>query len=207
MSRKITYIIACQVFGLICSSIGFAENSFKYTQPEFKEFVIEYSYPYTVSSYLDSQSIPLLKDRSQANNNTPEDALISFVSAMANKDYEWFLSTWTEKDRTRIIAEDKENGWDEEFFFKIWDKTLSGKSLKLLNRIERKPYIYIGYQLYGDKQGDDNQVRTLAFVHENNVWRVTNEAACDPILAGWKNPDQKIKRPGKVGQLNNQCNP
>jgi len=184
-----------------------AENSFKFSQPEFKELIVEYSYPYMVSTYSDNQNIDFLKDQALANYNTPEDALLSFLSAMANKNYEWFLNSWTQKDRAKIITEDKEKGWDQEFFYIIWDKMLNGKSLKLLKRIERNQYVYIGYALVPDDHGSDDKPESLAFVYENNSWHVTNAALCDPVLTGWNTPDQKIRRPGKIGKFENQCNP
>ncbi len=190
------FIIFLLVF--LSLSVSHAETEFEYKIPEFREFIVEYSFPYMISNYTSDKNIKLLTDRSEKNNRTPEDTLVSHFSAMSNKNYEWFLSDWTPADQEQSKIDDIKNNWNPAFWYRIWGENLEGKSIKLLTRIERGKYVYIGYRLYGTGSDNKDDIETLAFTKIGNLWLITNAAACDPILYNWKDTDQRIKRRGQI---------
>ncbi|MDH3999031.1 MAG: hypothetical protein OET90_09370, partial [Desulfuromonadales bacterium] len=116
--RKLTIstLILVALLLTFCGNL-FAENNYELSDPEYKTFIVEQLYPYRISYYDDNSTVAFLNSYESANNDAPEDTLISLYSAMRNKNYNWFLSNWKKSDIDKFLDKDDKEGRDPEFYY------------------------------------------------------------------------------------------
>jgi hypothetical protein len=142
-----------------------------------KQIVVELTYNYTQTDYSPPVEFRPLGDKASASLNTPEAAVISYVSAMIAGDWQWFISGWTSDSAKGIEDELRNQGVTHESMVQRWQAFKNGPH-QLISRVDTGNYAMITY-LAG------SPTKLFAVVkNDGGVWHLTNELADDPMLAG-----------------------
>lgn len=194
---------------------------YKTTPPERKKVIEEDVYFYSVMQYDPPVEITPLKKSDKKSYKTPEEAVISQVSAMFNRDYEWWIKGWSKESQKMMKERDRSLKRPPDFWVKKWDEVMKDKKGELVYRIESGPYVIIEYHLITlisgkpvkDSEEKDNEnpplfsrggtgglfsdepiEGTMVFKNENGKWLATQEMGADPVLLNWKSPERRIQR-------------
>ena len=97
---------------------------FKTSQPERKKVIEEGVYYFKVMEYVPPVKIELIKKQSKAKYNNPENAVISFLSAMFAKDFLWWRNSWSEDSQKEMQERDKALKRSPDFWTKAWEKSI-----------------------------------------------------------------------------------
>lgn len=114
-------------------------------------------------------------DRSEAKYDTPEDAFISFVSALKSMSYGWFLTNYDQESRK--LEEDKVDKDKERVnkFKKAWEEMFSNAQFFLLSRVDRENDVLLEYIAKTPGKPDDRGI--LSFRNEHGKWKRSNFTA------------------------------
>jgi hypothetical protein len=112
--------------------------------------------------------------RSGVDTKTPEGACIGLISAMQQKDYEWFLSLWDNKSAADIRDQDLQHGGPEPTK-KDWQDMFVGRRVELTERIESGLYVAILFRVYKPGVATPALNSALVFKQEGGRWEATNE--------------------------------
>lgn len=165
------------------------------TTPVIKKVIVEEAYYYRIMEYNPPVKIKLHSKKSSSSYKTPEEAAISFLSALFAADYNWSRDSW-DSQALRISVEEFGMKDDPEFWEKKWEEYYKDKEVELTHRVETGKYVIIGYRLI-DKSKQNNtstDQSKLIFKYENGRWVATQDLAKDPISHSWGNPERKIER-------------
>jgi hypothetical protein len=183
------------------ASEAIPEPIFKTTPPKKEKVMVEDLYFFTVKEYLPPVKVEFVK-RSEASYENPEMAAISYISAMALKDFEWARSTWTKESQNILEERDKSLNQTPEFWINIWEKTFKNKKVELTTRVETGEYVLIGYKITpetkisnepNERTKEDIELVAVLRKYEG-IWLATQELAKDPVLHYWKTPEVKVQR-------------
>jgi len=195
--KKILCLLSVVFIQLIIASSVFAVDGIKTAPPEYKELVIEEIHPFMIWKYESEYVVEYHQDRTKSNNNTPEDAVISFLSSMVNKDYDWFLDNWDESSRKQIVAEDKEKNLSPEFWFDLWENAYSENKQILTHRIQIPGYMLIGYKEVSIENPKEVRESAYCLKFENNKWLISNEIPGNPVYNHWNDEDLRVTVSGR----------
>ena len=155
-----------------------------------REFVVEYVYEYAVSQYSPEVTLPVVP-AIQAKQDTPENALIAFYSAMRTADYDAWLKCWDDADRQQLLQAAKDRKQDAAYWKKLWSDVLTkAKTTTLVDRVETEHYVILDARLSG--AGFDRLPTALKYV--DGKWYVTNELTTNPMFYRFN--------PSRAGMLN-----
>ncbi len=106
---------------------------FKTDERQTYELTIENVYYFHVSKYIPLTEITLLEKSEEASYDTPEDAIVSNISAMVTGDYKWFQETFTSDARICNDNMVKEKDRGAEWWEELWRSLLLGGAFSCLN--------------------------------------------------------------------------
>lgn len=164
---------------------------------EIKKIIVEEVYYYRIMAYTPPVKVPLYAAEEDKSYKTPEEALISVLSAMFAKDYNWWLSSWTKSSQELNIEEDRKRNITPETWTQIWERDLKGKEVEITHRIEVGSYIILGYSVIDLNEKDVSKrsfESQLVFKLEDGKWLATLDLASDPVKWSWRNPEKRIRR-------------
>jgi hypothetical protein len=148
-----------------------------------KQFVVENIYTYERLVYSPAIVIQRVV-RDKASYATPEQALVSHLSAMLAGDYEWWLSGWDKGSQKYLDERSKQVNRTPADWRALWAKALVGDQIVLTERLETGPfgpYVMLVYVLR-DKAGKDTFKTTYVAKLEAGRWVATQELAEDPLF-------------------------
>jgi hypothetical protein len=168
----------------------------KTTPPKKQQIVTENLYFFTVRSYDPPVKVTPIRQQAESSYHTPEEAVLSLLSAMFRKDYEgWFLS-WNELSRKEMQESDRTAKRSPSFWIQKWEENLQGKTAELVSRVETGQYVIVEYRLVPLKataSPTQGFVGKIALKAEQGKWLATQELSSDPVFLNWKNPQQKMQ--------------
>lgn len=130
--------------------------------------------------------------------DTPEDAMVNFVSAILNKDYDFFFKNWTVAGQKYKQDRDVSLGLNRDYWVRRWsaaDNILFEVRYRADYVQNDKTYVLIGYALKGIKVEGDDLETDMLFEKENGKWLGSLIQEADPvgdnIFKIWKS-DEKV---------------
>ncbi len=170
---------------------------YKTTPPERKKVIEEDVYFFSVMQYDPPAEITPLKKSEMKSYKTPEEAFISQISAMFNRDYNWWIKGWNKGSQKIMKERDSSLKQTPEFWIKKWNEVMKDKKAVLLYRVESGPFVIIAYSLKSQKaeKGEEESLEgNMVFKNEQGKWLATQEMASDPVLLNWRNPERRFQR-------------
>lgn len=153
---------------------GLPAPAFPTSSREVRTFTAEVVYHFAHYDYTPAvKAEPVSK--SGADLKTPEGAFIAVMSAMQQKDYEWFLSLWDKKSAADIRDQDLQHGGAEQTR-KEWQDMFVGRRVEIAERIESGLYVAIVFRVYQPGVAAPVFSTGMVFKHEGTRWEATNEA-------------------------------
>lgn len=123
--------------------------------------------------------------RVEAKYSTPEEAMVSHLSALITKDYDWFYDHWTDASRKVNEQRNKELNSTREQTIQDWS-LIDNKPIEIRYRadyiVNNKKYVFISYRVKGMMIGDSELEAEMAFTKESNRWLATQDLASNPVL-------------------------
>jgi len=186
-------------FGLLPTLVSAQDGGFPLTFEGNKQLVTENVYNYKQYKYNQPAEIKFVR-RNEASYSSPEQALTALISAMAQTNFEWWLSSWTDDSQKIMLEKDKEMKRTPENWSDIWRKIVAGRRARLLHRIETGPYVLIEYSLItADREtaegSRDEIISSIFFENVSGKWLATQRLQGDPVGLYWRVPE---KRPRAV---------
>jgi hypothetical protein len=139
-------------------------------------------FPYRESVYLSQKPVePLPKDKYSF--VTPEEALISRLSAMTNLDYDGWLKTWDEKSQKFLKDLDARPDFGPQKRINQWRGVFGQVKPVLVRRIETGSYVIVTYKLL-NKAGQDAGLLEYPtpFKQVGGLWIGTQELQSDALM-------------------------
>jgi hypothetical protein len=171
-------------------------SAFATGAPIEQKLIVEDQYYFTVKPF--SPPVPVsLTTRERAVYDTPEQATMALISAMASQDFDWFRSVWDTAAIKVLEERDKKANHDASFWRQTWARVLANRRVELTTRIETGDYVLIAYRLVAldaAQPATDAMELTTPLKRENGRWFATQELAEDPVLAFWKTPSERPRR-------------
>jgi len=159
-----------------------AKPLYKTTKGQEKTIIQVDKFPYRESTYLSQKPIePLAKDKYSF--VTPEDALVSRLSAMANLDYDGWLKSWDEKSQQFLKSMDAHPDAGPQKRINQWRGVFGQVKPVLVRRIETGSYVIVTYKLL-NKAGQDAGILEYpaAFKQVGGLWIGTQELQSDALM-------------------------
>ena len=114
-------------------SPGLPAPAFPTSSREVRTFTSEVVYNFAHYDYTPAVTVPAVS-KAGADLKTPEGAFIAVLSAMQQKDYEWFLSLWDKKSAADIREGDLQQGGAEPTR-QQWQEMFVGRRVEIAERI------------------------------------------------------------------------
>jgi len=150
--------------------IQLQESHIIYKQVDYKLLSGKYVPPFTVNFI----------DKSSAKYDNPINSAIAMLSAMKNKDYQWWIQIWSDKSRVSVEQAGSPDNWVSRW------SILNDRTLEIRYRADyqsnNKTYALIGYAIKGLLLGDREFESVLAFKKEGTRWYAARELASDPVF-------------------------
>jgi hypothetical protein len=138
-------------------------------------------YKYAVTQY-DKPVIAREINRSLAAYNSPEDAVVSHLSAMKAQDYDWYRHSWDKTSLAKMDARNKSQNITPEILKDKW-KAVVGISFELTHRIEYtlngKAYTFIAYQESAEPSKRFYKLHCIPLIKYNDRWFLTQDLDAD----------------------------
>src|SRR3954468_16373790 len=173
---------------------------FKATRGQEKTIVEVQRFPYRQEMYQDAKPIEYLA-KDQYRYVTPEDALVSRLSAMANLDYEGWMKSWDKVSQARLRNMDARNEPGMQKRLNQWQGVFSQVHPVLVRRVETGKFLIVTYKLL-NKAGQDAGMFEFPtpFLQDGGLWIGTDALINDPLfnLVPWVTghmTDEKDFRP------------
>ncbi len=153
---------------------------FTTTPPVKRQIVVERTYNYELMDYAPHAPIRPLNSSREAVFTSPEGAVISNVSAMLAKDWQWFIDGWTPESAKAIEDDLQRQGITHQSMVNKWGPLKEGPK-ELISRINTGDYVIITYTTSA------NGKMFAVVKRENRLWHLTNDLHDDPILTAGLN--------------------
>lgn len=153
------------------------------TEPVEKEITVVEHYNYRESKYEPAVIIqPVQKDAQKY--ETPEEAMVTRVSAMMAYDYEWWLTTWDPASKSIYLEKEKAAGRTKDYWIQWWKDTFQFSRYELVRRIDTGSYTALIYRMINLTNKDDNSSMEFpsVFHKSNGRWLTTVDLARDSLL-------------------------
>ncbi len=153
---------------------------FKTGERQTYELAIENVYYFHVSKYIPMTEITLLKNSEEASYDTPEDALVSNISAMVAGNFKWFQETFTSDALIQDEKWDKDHDRGPEWWIAPWRKSFTGTRFFLFERLETGKFVMVTYYCVDSENPDDKYMMNSDFEKtKDGKWLVTRKLPPD----------------------------
>jgi hypothetical protein len=152
---------------------GLPAPAFPTSNREVRTFTAQVVYNFAHYDYTPPVAVEQVS-RAGGDLKTPEGAFIAVLSAMQQKDYEWFLSLWDKKSAADIRDGDLQQGGSETTR-KQWQEMFVGRRVEIAERIESGLYVAIIFRVYQPGVAAPRLSTGMVFKNEGGHWEATNE--------------------------------
>lgn len=163
----------------------------KAQKPEDKTFTVIKHYQYRERVYSPPVKVIFL-DRDPKTYSGPEAVLVSQLSAMRNLDFDWYLSTWDNVSKNKILEQEKVKGKSRSLMLKQWKDDFNTKEVILLRWIETGEYVVVTYKILS-AGGKEREIPTV-FRLSDGHWTATLELENDPVLLYFGDKKTRIEK-------------
>lgn len=184
---RVALIVAFSLAGVSVNAAG----PYKTSKPRPGKFTVEYVYNYTSRKYTPPIRIDYVK-RDQVSRVTPEDASIAHFSAMAARDYDWWLSGWNPVSRSTLESRDRDKKRTPGDWQTLWEGAMKDMTVMLLEKVETGPYVFMVYDLR-DRQGKTAMHSIYALRKDGDNWLGTVELAEDLMFHHYTKGTPKVR--------------
>jgi len=170
-------------------------SKYNTTKPEQLEVYEKLSYSYTHCKYDPPVSVSVSEVFTRF--DSPEDAAMSLMSAMAAADYASYYRVWTPEAQKRMSDEDKAHHHSPDYWTKLWTKWLRGRKVDMTDRIETGNYVIINMIATPVRPDTGEEPAEFPWVLTKNSkgrWEATLDLNSDPVLLNWRRPNFAIER-------------
>lgn len=150
------------------------------TPPQQRELTLVQHYHYTERRY--EPPVTIHEPLEEARFGSPEEAMITRISAMMRGDYEAWLAAWDPASREFVAGRNAAEGQSPEDWTTLWADRLRLMRFQLVRRIETGPYVMVTYTMV-TPEGEPATVLELPTVFRrfDGRWLATQELARDPL--------------------------
>lgn len=124
-------------------------------------------------------------DKASARYDTSLNAATSQLSAMRQKDYQWWLETWSDASRTMIEERNIQLNRTPESWVERWS-VYSDRVVEIRFRAEylkdNSSYVLLGYAIKDFKIGDQEIESVLVYKKEGTKWYAVQDLGGDPVF-------------------------
>lgn len=176
---------------LVAGGVAFAQMppswvwpTHKTSEPQEKELTVVSHYTYREQRFDPPVAVRQAVARPRRRQGTPEEAMISRVSAMMAGDYDGWLETWDAESRRLTEENNRAEGRTQEYFLQWWDDTFRLTHFVLTRRIETGSYVVITYRLTtpsGEDAASGLEFPTV-FHQVEDRWLATLDLRRDPLV-------------------------
>jgi hypothetical protein len=162
---------------------SWAWPAYSATQPQEKAISMIDHYRYREVKYEPPIVVQAIS-RERQSYRTPEEAMISRMSAMMTSDFDWWMSTWDQDARKQTIDNQKAEGRTKEFWVQWWQEMFSTIRVVLVRRIETGKYVVLTYRLMtpeGQDAGNEMEFPTI-FHDVEGKWLATLDLSEDSLV-------------------------
>jgi hypothetical protein len=188
--KRNTLVVAVFVLTLFGQGIAYAK-SVQWNKPTFpaekskeKKLVITENYNYKEIIYKEGQYVQ--QADKTIKNDTADNGFIIRMSAILNKDFEWWLNTWDEQSRKEVLERDTKQGHDKSYWVDQWNHQFSDVKIKPIRKIQfsDNKYVIITYKIFTKDNKDISAGFELPMVLKNinGSWFNTADLKSDPIV-------------------------
>lgn len=154
-------------------SLGQQGSSYKKTIPKQESLKAGVTvYEYKISYYEPPVKVNFVKDRSSASYDTPEEAFISFHSAVNAVDFDWWFDSF-DQNRQNELLEKKRKDYEEYKSYKLKRDSddLKKKPIELKAYIQYKDYVLLESLVTPSDKAPYKRI--IPFKFENGRWKVS----------------------------------
>jgi hypothetical protein len=155
---------------------------FKAGEAQAKEITQIDHYPYTEQFYQPRYIIEA-HAQSQDTFSTPEEAMVSRISAMMNADYSAWLAAWDKPSRIATEKMQEQHHITPESQLAMWKATFDKARLTLARRVVTGPYVIVTYYLTSNGQPIYSAEFPSIFHQVDGQWYATQDLTQDPLPA------------------------
>jgi hypothetical protein len=133
-------------------------------------------------------------ENAPASNSTPEEALISQLSALHKRDYKWWLESWDQSSREELLHQQQASGEPIAIWFKSIQPTNISEKCSLNKWIVRHQYVILRYGCRDSISRAMEPELAVALKKDRGHWFATLDLALDPIFkyADGTNPELHV---------------
>jgi hypothetical protein len=166
------------------------------TPPVVGKVIVESTYYFARRDYQPPVQLPNVG--TTASFDTPEATAIASISAMRRRDFEAFRSMWDEASRQTMEAKDRETGQTRDTWIKAWDRIFANNGRpELVSRIDSGDYVIVAYRIVSaDPTAKPFELQAIMKL-QGKRWFLTQEMTADPVLRGWRKPDNRLQDVGR----------
>lgn len=178
--------------------VYYGKPLFPTAKPEKAQFRMEYVYNFTRMPYQPAVIITPVKP-ANATYSTPEEAFISQFSAMLAGDFDAWLGGWSAESQKTIQERNRTMGRGPAFWRQVWERSLKGKQINLVERLESGLYVMLVYTLTVPAEGNREDFRSMqVFRKKENKWEATMDLAEDKLFHHYSEGQPRVSREGTV---------
>ena len=170
-------------------------SKYNTTKPEHLEVYEKLSYSYTHCKY--DPPVRVTVSEVLTRYDSPEDAAMSLMSAMAAADYASFYRGWTSEAQKTMSEEDNAKHHSPDYWTKQWTKWLRGRKVNMTDRVETGKYVIISMiaaPTQADAQEEPTEFPWVLVKDSKGRWLATEDLDADPVLLNWRRPSSAIER-------------
>jgi len=170
-------------------------SKYNMTRPEHLQVYEKLSYSYTHSKY--DPPVPVSASEVLGRYDSPEDAAMSLMSAMAAADYASFYRGWTPEAQKEMNEEDRARHHSPEYWAKLWTRWLRGRKMEMTDRVETGNYVIITMIASPPKEDEEAEPMEFPWVlakDSKGHWWATLDLNSDPVVQNWRRPNSAIER-------------
>jgi len=149
-------------------------------------------YPFKHGKYNSGNKVPYI-NKLQQNYSTPENAAVSYFSALAAGDVNWWRSSWSSASVAKTTLEKLLGRFKlrEDKLSEKWKTTFANRDVYLIQRVDYEKYVVVFYKQVRKDKGPDGRGRILPIVLKKmrGEWKNTEDLKAHPLLryAPWNN--------------------
>lgn len=173
-----------------------AEETFEWPQfstsePIDKQFTFIHHHVYRERLYDPPRNVPVMEEKPELYGG-PEEVVASMLSAVRHEDYDWWLGTWDETSRQRILASEEAMGVSREDRLEIWREKIGKSNATLVRWVETGQHVILTYRRPTAEGHSDEQA--VAFKITGDGWAATLELNKDPVFLYAKTEQERVER-------------
>jgi hypothetical protein len=190
--KPMLYLTAALLWGL--PILHTPEAQMQESSPVTRRFTATKTYIYHSREYQPAVSIVLMNLQPKRS-ATPEEALISQLSALHKGDYDWWMGTWDPQSRDKLMRQQKDSAATREQWLQSMQTEIFGGSCRLSTWILRREYVILRYSCSTKARSGNSGANShaVAFKSYGGEFVATLDIEKDPIFRYANGTDVKLE--------------